>query len=101
MNISEKRKNGLIEHLKMAILAIGLISMATSSIILRKMPQLRSMLANGTGICMIVSLFVAMCFFIIASIYNINNNVELANKHFNNSLFFGYLAVIFWMLVRM
>lgn len=101
INKSEKYKNRLIEHLKMAILVIGLISMTISAIITRKMPQLRSMLTNGTGICMVVSLFVAMCFFIVASIYNINNNAELANKHFDNSLFFGYLAVIFWMLVRM
>lgn len=101
MSISEKHKNEVIEHLKMVILVIGLISMIVSAIIMRKMPQLRSMLANGTGICVTVSLFVAMYFFIMASIYNINNNAELANKHFDNSLFFGYLTVIFWILIRM
>lgn len=95
MSISEKRKAKLIKRLKTSLAIITGIVMLIMLIVVSEMPQYQLIIVAGARLCMIISIFIAMCFLIMAYVRLYHHKENLANKNFGNFCFMMFYTLIF------
>lgn len=95
MSISEKRKAKLIKRLKTSLAIITGIVMLIMLIVVSEMTQYQLIIVAGARLCMIISIFIAMCFLIMAYVRLYHYKENLAYKNLGNFYFMLFYTLIF------